>query len=184
MFEIYNLHISHIFRDIWAFLRERLRGVEAQGRGKHTTRPLPPKTVWGTPPTYNTIPPPPFVHAPSSFLEETGTDQTNPTVQGLPQWFWGAFSTSPPQNRTIRFAPPPPLWPFPNFLSTGQGLFGPFRGRTGPIPPNLKGPWLAQFNLAPSGQAPVPVKSDSKVTSKVPPQSDLKLTQELDSRRL
>ena len=52
-------------------------GVEnSEEREKHNIRPLP-KTVL-EPPTYNTFPPP-FVHALSFPLEETGTDQINPT---------------------------------------------------------------------------------------------------------
>ena len=62
--------------------------------------------------------PPPFVHALSydSFsLEETGTDQTNPTFCGLQNWCWRGHTMVrfPPPNRTIRFAPPPPPR-FPN----------------------------------------------------------------------
>ena len=41
-----------------------------------------PKNGFGPPPTYDTIPPP-FVHGMSFSLEETMTDQTNPTFRGL-----------------------------------------------------------------------------------------------------
>ena len=57
--------------------REKQRGGKTQGGGKHTINPSP-KTVLD-PPTYDTISPPPFVHAMSFSLEETGTDQINPT---------------------------------------------------------------------------------------------------------
>ena len=78
---------------------------KTQVKGKHTIKPLP-KNGFGL--WY--VSPPPFVHALSFSLEETGTDQTNPTFWGLQNWFWRSRSTEgspPPQNRTIRFAPPP-----------------------------------------------------------------------------
>ena len=53
------------------------------------------------------FPPPPFVFALLLSLEETGTDQANPTLGGLQNWFWRAhsmvrFPPPPQQNRTIR----------------------------------------------------------------------------------
>ena len=81
---------------------------KTQGRGKHTIKPLP-KTGFGPPPPMIRFPPPPFVFALLFSLEETGTEQGNPTFGGLQNWFWRARSMvrfPPPQNRTIRFAPP------------------------------------------------------------------------------
>ena len=53
--------------------------------------------------------PPPFVYAMSFFLEETGTDQTNPTFWGLQNWFWrGCFMVRfPPPKSHDTFCPPP-----------------------------------------------------------------------------
>ena len=56
-------------------------------------------------------PPPPFVHALSFSLEETGTDQMNPIFWGLHKAGFGGGTLQyvpppPPQNRTIRFGPP------------------------------------------------------------------------------
>ena len=52
--------------------------------------------------------PPLFVHALPYSLEETGTDQTNPTCQGFQNCFWRGHSMVrfPPINRTMRFPPP------------------------------------------------------------------------------
>ena len=52
-------------------------GWKTQGRGKHTIKPLP-KNGFGPPPPMTRFPPP-FVHALSFSLEQTCTDQTNPT---------------------------------------------------------------------------------------------------------
>ena len=83
-------------------------GWKTQGRGKHTIKPLP-KNGFGPPHLWYVSPPPPFVFALLFSLEETGTDQANPTLWGLQNWFWRAHSMVrfPPQNRTIRFPPPP-----------------------------------------------------------------------------
>ena len=51
-------------------------GWKTQERGKTYLKPLP-KNGFGSPPPM--IRPPPFVHALPFSLEETGTDQTNPT---------------------------------------------------------------------------------------------------------
>ena len=65
--------------------RDKERGWKTQGRGKHTIK-TPPKNGFG-PHTHDTFPlPPPFAHAMSFALEDTGTDQTNPTFWGLQKW--------------------------------------------------------------------------------------------------
>ena len=65
------------------FYQRKTKGGENRWGGKtggqETYHKTPPQKRFWTPPTYDTIPPPPFVHAMSFFLEETGTDQTNPT---------------------------------------------------------------------------------------------------------
>ena len=52
-------------------------GWKTQGRGKHTIKPLPQKRFWTSPPMIRFSPP--FVFALLFSLEETGTDQANPT---------------------------------------------------------------------------------------------------------
>ena len=72
---------------------------KTQGRGKHTTKPLP-KNGFGPPHLWYVFPPP-FVHAMSFPLEGTGTDQTNPTFGALQNSFWRAHSHdtfSPPKS--------------------------------------------------------------------------------------
>ena len=88
-------------------IREKQRGGGKLRGGKHTIKPLP-KNGFGPPHLWYDFPPP-FVYAMSFSLEETGTNQTNPTFWGLQNWFWrGGFMVRfpPTQNRTIRFAPP------------------------------------------------------------------------------
>ena len=64
----------------WSVISEKNKGGgETQGRGEHTINPLPKKRFW-TPPLIIRFPRPPLVHAMSFSLEETGTDQTNPTL--------------------------------------------------------------------------------------------------------
>ena len=46
--------------------------------------------------------PPPFVHALSFSLEETGTDQTNPIFWGLQNWFWRWGNSGHPDFSEIR----------------------------------------------------------------------------------
>ena len=60
------------------------------------------------------FPPPPFVHAMSFSLEETGTDQTNPTFRGLQNWFWRACFMGP---KIARYVLPPPPLRIPNYPS-------------------------------------------------------------------
>ena len=55
-----------------------LKGVENSGRGKTYHKTPPPKTGLDHP-TYDTFPPPAFIHALSFPLEAMGTDQTNPS---------------------------------------------------------------------------------------------------------
>ena len=59
-------------------IREKQRGVENSGEGKTYHKSPPQKRFW-IPPLMIRFPPPPFVHAMSFSLEETDTDQTNPT---------------------------------------------------------------------------------------------------------
>ena len=82
-------------------------GVENSGEG---IKPLPQKRLW-TPPTYDTIPLP-FVHAMSFSLQETGTDQTNPTFLmppklGLEGALYSTFSEEdtrdPTKKRDLAF---------------------------------------------------------------------------------
>ena len=99
-----------LWAEVWGerpLQRKTKGGGKTQGRGKHTINPLP-KNGFG-PPIYDTIPPPPFVHAMSFSLEETDTDQTNPTFWGLQNWFWrGCFMVRfPPQKSHDTFCPPP-----------------------------------------------------------------------------
>ena len=105
-----NHNHNHYYPRVFlASVREKQRGGgKTQGRGKHTIKPLP-KNGFGPPPHLWYDFPPPFVYAMSFSWEETGTNQTNPTFWGLQNWFWrGGFMVRfpPPQNRTIRSAPP------------------------------------------------------------------------------
>ena len=117
--------------------KKKPRGVETQGRGKHTIKPLP-KQGFGPPPPMIRFPRP-FVHALSFSLEATGTDQTNPTFSGLQTWFWSdTFCPTPPfaisqgqKSAQGDFAPPEPEFR-PEFCETnfGRPNFGPeFLGR-------------------------------------------------------
>ena len=86
-------------------------------RESHTINPLP-KNGFGPPHLWYDSPPPfPFVYAMSFSLEETGTDQTNPTFWGLQNWFWrggGAlWYVSPLPPKIARYVLPPPLCEFP-----------------------------------------------------------------------
>ena len=58
--------------------REKERGVENSGEGKTYHKTHSKNPVW-TPPPMIRFPPPPFVFALLFSLEETGTDQANPT---------------------------------------------------------------------------------------------------------
>ena len=89
-------------------------GWKTQGRGKHTIEPLPIKVL--DPHTYDTFPPPPFVHALSFSLEETGADQTNPTFRGLQNWLWRAHSIVCSQAKSHGTFPPHGLGCFPDLL--------------------------------------------------------------------
>ena len=93
--------------------RKTKRRGETQGRGKHTIKPLP-KNGFGPPHLWYDFPPP-FVHAMSFSLEETVTDQTNPTFWGLQNWVWrGHFIVrSPPPKLHDTISPPPPFCEFP-----------------------------------------------------------------------
>ena len=91
-------------------LNRRILKTEVQqrggnsGEGKTYHKAPPQKPFWTPPPTYDTFPPP-FVHAMSFSLAETGTDQTNPIFWGLQKWFWrGHF--------IVRFPPPPQIAPY------------------------------------------------------------------------
>ena len=66
------------FSEFRSFFREKQRGVENSGEGKTYHKAPSQKRFW-TPPPYDTFPPPPFVFALLFSLEETGTDQANPT---------------------------------------------------------------------------------------------------------
>ena len=81
-------------------------GWKTQGRGKHTIKPLPKNGFWTTPPMIRF--PPPFVFALLFSLEETSTDQANPTFWGLQNWFWRARSMVrfPPPKSHDTFCPP------------------------------------------------------------------------------
>ena len=58
------------------WLECKQRGGETRGGESIPSSPSPKAVL--DPPTYDTISPP-FVHAMSFYLQETGTDQTNPT---------------------------------------------------------------------------------------------------------
>ena len=64
-------------RYVQAIIGEKQRGGGKVRGGKSYHKPPPQKRFW-TPPLMIRFPPP-FVHAMSFSLEETGTDQTNPT---------------------------------------------------------------------------------------------------------
>ena len=68
--------------------------MENSGEGK-TYHKTPPQNGFGSPPPIIRFPPP-FVHAMSFSLEET----PRAVLEGA------LYSTFPPQNRTMRFAPP------------------------------------------------------------------------------
>ena len=87
-------------------IQRKQKGVENPGEGKIYHKTPSPKTVLDPPPMIRF--PPPFVHSMSFCLEETDTNQTNPTFWGLQKVVLeGAlYSTFCPQNRMIRFAPP------------------------------------------------------------------------------
>ena len=75
--------------------------LEAQGRGKHTIRPLL-KSGFAPPHLWHVPLPPSFP------LEEMCADQTDPTFSGHQKWFWRAQSIVRfrPQDRMM---PPPPF---------------------------------------------------------------------------
>ena len=95
---------------VWEKQRTWKEGRKTQGRGKKAYHKTPSQKRLWTPPTYDTFPPPCSRLAFS--LEETGTDQTNPTFWALQNWFWRAQKVVrfPPE---IRFAAHSPL---PNFV--------------------------------------------------------------------
>ena len=83
--------------------REKQRGWKKLRGGENIPlKPLP-KNGFGPPPPMIRFPPPPppFAFALLFSLEETGTDQANPTFWGLQNWLWRAHSM-------VRFPPPPP----------------------------------------------------------------------------
>ena len=88
--------------------QRKTKGGENSGEGK-TYHKSPPQKRFGPPHLWYDFPP--FVHAMSFSLEETGTDQTNPTFWGLQNWFWrGCFMVRfPPPKSHDTFCPPPPL---------------------------------------------------------------------------
>ena len=80
----------------------------------------PPQKWFGPTPTYDTFPPP-FVHALSFSLEETGTDQTNPMFWGRQNCFWRGHSMVcfPPKKSHDTFCPPP-LYEFSGVAPANQ----------------------------------------------------------------
>ena len=90
-------------------LSEKNKGVwKTQGRGKHTIKPLP-KNSFGPPPPMIRFPPPSVRFHPVVFLRgnrhRPGKSHfLRPPKLVLEGALYGTFP--PPQNRTIRFAPP------------------------------------------------------------------------------
>ena len=81
-------------------------GWKTQGTGKHTIKPLP-KNGFGPPHLWYVFPPP-FVFPLLFSLQETSTDQANPTFWGLQNWFWRAHSMVrfPPKKSHDTFCTP------------------------------------------------------------------------------
>ena len=87
--------------------REKQRGVKTQWRGKNTIKPFPKNGF--APPTHDTSPPPLLTPCHSPEREQAQTRQiplSEASKIGFGRGHFIVRSPPPPQNRTIRFAPP------------------------------------------------------------------------------
>ena len=89
------------------FATEKQRGGGKLRGGENIPWIPSPKNGFGPPHLWYDLPPP-FVHAMSFSLEETGADQTKSLSEASKTGFWGGalWYVSPPKNRAIRFARP------------------------------------------------------------------------------
>ena len=90
-------------------IREKQRGgVENSGEGKTYHRTPPQKRFWPPPPTMIRFPPSRLFTPCDLLWRKRAQTRQIPLSEASKSGFWRGHSTvrSPPQNRTIRFAPP------------------------------------------------------------------------------